>query len=231
MSNRERIVEFINRFPGRDDDEISVALKIEPRQTVNQVCRALTKAGILERRQNATGKLGNYYVADHDVHSETQSRAVDVSEIKSIVDATKDWFWEGNVTDAVATYLIMQGWKILSQADTRTKQRGLDIHAIRDNREIVIEVKGYPSKSYRDLSKSDQRKPTSPTSQAQHWYSHATLKVMRLQTAYPSAIVAMAFPDFPRYRQLFKETAPAFERLGIAILFISEAGAIEAVGF
>lgn len=56
--------------------------------------------------------------------------------------ATEDWFWEGNVADAVATFLVAEGWIIKSQADTRTKARGLDIHAICGECELMIEAKG-----------------------------------------------------------------------------------------
>lgn len=57
---REAILDFIAKFPGRDDDEISNALKIKPRQSVNQVCRALENAGAITRRLGPTGKLANY---------------------------------------------------------------------------------------------------------------------------------------------------------------------------
>jgi hypothetical protein len=230
MNNIERIADFIRRFPGRDDDEISVALEIEPRQVVNQVCRRLAKAGQVERRPNPTGKLGNYPLGSSGPNhptpfSETKSAAVDEA-----ADATKEWFWEGNVTDALAKYLTEQGWQILSQADTKTKARGLDLHAKYGNKEILVEVKGYPSRSYRDRGRAGQLKPTSPTLQAQHWYSHALLKAMRLHSAHPSAIVAVAFPDFPRYRTLFSETERALCQLGIAVLFVLETGQVETVG-
>jgi hypothetical protein len=56
------------------------------------------------------------------------------------------------------------------------------------------------------------------------------LKAMRLQSAYPSAVAVVAFPDLPRYRTLFKETERALQRLGVAILFVSEIGQVEAIG-
>lgn len=77
-----------------------------------------------------------------------------------------EWYWEGNVVDAIA-----------SIADTRSRERGPDIHAILDGKELFIEAKGYPSKHYSDPNRAGQTKPTQPTLQAQHWYSHALLKV------------------------------------------------------
>ena len=66
-----------------------------------------------------------------------------------------------------------------------------------------MKAKGFPSTVYRDPRRAHER-PTNPTNQAQQWYSHALLKAMRLQAKHPEALVAMAFPDFPRYRALFE---------------------------
>lgn len=112
VNNSERITDFIRRFPGRDDDEISAALQIEPRQTVNQVCRSLAKAGLVERRPNPTGKLGNYPFDGPSINRAAPSSEAEASGAEAVPDATKEWFWEGNVTDAVARYLGEQGWRI-----------------------------------------------------------------------------------------------------------------------
>lgn len=232
MTHSDRILEFVRTFPGRDDDQISSALDIKPRQTVNQICRSLVVAGKIERRPNLAGKIENFLT--RLVFSEPLASLHDLQKHEiaplAALDATQEWFWEGNVTAVVSQYLIDQGWKILSMADTQTRERGIDIHAVQGNRELAVEVKGYPSRSYRDLKRANQPKPTSPTLQAQHWYSHALLKALRLQTGYPTAIIALAFPDFPRYRSLFAETANACHRLGIAVLFVSGTGQIEAIG-
>ena len=144
-----------------------------------------------------------------------------------MVDATTDWFWEGNVVNALANNLTAKGWKIEAQADTHSKERGVDLRASRGGRALLIEAKGYPSKGYRDPRRAHEQKPTNPTNQAQQWYSHALLKVLRLQTTYPEATVALAFPDFPRYQTLFGETKLGLEKLGIAVLLVNEAGEVE----
>lgn len=226
MGNRERIAEYVRCFPGKDDDEISEALGIKPRQTVNHICRELAKAGMITRQPTFRGKLGNYPsefpIAPAAAPSGKAPAAI-------VGDATQEWFWEGNVTDVVARYLSERGWVIQAQADTRTRERGPDLWASREDREILVEVKGYPSRSYRDPNRSDERKPTSPTLQAQHWYSQAILKAMRLQSAYPSALIALAFPDFPRYRTLFGETRHALQRLAVSVLFVAEDGEVDVI--
>lgn len=146
------------------------------------------------------------------------------------LDVTTDWFWEGNVVNALALSLAGKGWKIESQADTRSKERGVDLRASREGRILLVEAKGYPSTTYRDPLRADEKKPTNPTNQAQKWYSHALLKVLQLQTAYPQAKVALAFPDFPRYEALFRETKLGLEKLGVAVLMVNSSGQVREWG-
>jgi len=146
------------------------------------------------------------------------------------VDVTTDWFWEGNVVEALTLFLASEGWQIVSKADTHSKERGVDIHATRENTTLLVEAKGYPSKDYRDPRRAGETKRTNPTNQAQHWYSHALLKALRLQTKYPGATVALAFPDFPRYRALFEETHIGLTKLGVALLTVQENGEVRKWG-
>jgi hypothetical protein len=145
---------------------------------------------------------------------------------KRSMDVTTDWFWKGNVVDALSRSLASQGWNIERSADTRSKERGVDIRASRQGTLLLVEAKGYPSKSYRDPNRASENKPTNPTNQAQQWYAHALLKVLRLQTAHPEARVALAFPDFPRYRALFGETKLGLAKLGLAVLFVDAEGQV-----
>jgi Holliday junction resolvase-like predicted endonuclease len=139
---------------------------------------------------------------------------------------TTAWYWEGNVVDAIARFLVEHNWTIISKANTHTKERGVDLHAIRTGKELLVEVKGFPSTQYRDPQRANERKSTKPTTQAHHWYSHALLKVVRLQTKYPDAIVALGFPDFPRYRSLFEETRIGLRKLNVAYLTVDKDGSV-----
>lgn len=146
------------------------------------------------------------------------------------MDVTADWFWEGNVIEAIARFLADEGWIIVGKVDTRSKERGVDIHAARRGRTLLVEAKGYPAKAYRDPRRADEVKPTNPTNQAQQWYSHALLKVMRLQTKHPEAVAALGFPDFPRYRALFEETRGSLGKLGVAMLMVRADQSLETWG-
>jgi len=90
MNNSERIADFIRRFPGRDDDEISAATQIEPRQTVNQVCRALAKSGVVERRRNPTGKLGNYPLDSSNINRVAPFSGTEAPGAEAVTVAIKD---------------------------------------------------------------------------------------------------------------------------------------------
>ena len=146
------------------------------------------------------------------------------------MNVTSDWYWEGNVVRVIATYLEREGWKMLGQANTLSRERGVDIQAQKGEKTLLIEAKGFPSKAYRDPRRATELKPTNPTNQAQHWYSHALLKVVRLQTQYPDAIVAIGLPDFPRYRALLQETQLGLQRLGVGVLIARESGEVDARG-
>jgi Holliday junction resolvase-like predicted endonuclease len=140
------------------------------------------------------------------------------------VDVTTDWFWEGNVADALARDLETKGWTIEHKANTHTREAGVDIEASKEGLLLLVEVKGFPSTEYRDPRRAGEQKRTNPTSQAEKWYSHAILKALRLQGKHPNARVALAFPDFPRYRTLFDETELGLAKLGLAILFVNSTG-------
>lgn len=147
-----------------------------------------------------------------------------------MTDVTIDWFWEGNVVATISRALAAEGWEIVSSADTHSKERGIDLHAVKGGKVLLVEAKGYPSISYRDPRRAAEKKPTNPSNQAQQWYSHALLKVMRLQSKYPEALVALGLPDFPRYRTLLRETHSGLHKIGAAVIFAHEDASIEKWG-
>ncbi len=136
------------------------------------------------------------------------------------------WFWEGNVQDAMRAYLLKEGWTIPRQADTASKEPGDDLVATRDGATMVVEVKGYPSDGYADPRRSGEVKRASSTGQAQHWFAQAILRSMRTIDRHPPVTVAMAFPSMPRYRDLLEQTWKALSRLRIAVFLVKEDGSV-----
>ena len=226
MTNRDRVREFIDRFPGRDDDEIAAALSINPRQAINQICRDLVSSGEVVRQTGQKGKIVNFPIQSAEVRKASVPVSAPHGRPDSSV-ATNEWFWEGKVSAAIANGLRGEHWEICSIADTESKERGVDVVARRDGQDLLVEVKGYPSATYRDPRRAGEQKRTIPRSQAQQWYSHALLKGMRLLNSHPQAKVALGFPDFPRYRTLYAETAASIRLLGIAVIFVSESNDLE----
>src|SRR5262245_933337 len=108
-----------------------------------------------------------------------------------------DWFWEGSVQASIARYLVESGWVVESSADTASKARGIDLVAIKGDRRLAVEVKGYPSTSYADPRRAAEKKKTNPTVQAAHWLAQAIFKAMRMRSALPDAEIAIGLPAFP----------------------------------
>jgi hypothetical protein len=54
------------------------------------------------------------------------------------MDVTADWYREGNVVEAIARHLERGGWSIVTKANTHSKERGVDIHADKDGRTLLV---------------------------------------------------------------------------------------------
>jgi Holliday junction resolvase hjc len=93
----------------------------------------------------------------------------------------RDWFWEGNVQDALVAFLREEGWRVVRTADTAAKDQGPDVCAVMDRRTLVVEVKGYPAGGNK----------TPPTNQARQWFSHALLAAALIPDRYPGAEPAL----------------------------------------
>ncbi|MEC5291429.1 hypothetical protein VSX64_12505 [Aurantimonas sp. C2-6-R+9] len=76
------------------------------------------------------------------------------------MDDTRAWYWEGNVVLALRRHLEREGWEIVRMADTRLKERGVDLQASKGGRTLLVEVKGYPLKGYSDPRRAGEIKPT-----------------------------------------------------------------------
>lgn len=66
-SNTTLVIETLRRWPGVDDDQLAKQAGIEPRQTVNQICRRLEKSGRLIRATGPGGKIVNTLVAGFEL--------------------------------------------------------------------------------------------------------------------------------------------------------------------
>jgi hypothetical protein len=146
---------------------------------------------------------------------------------QTIVAATssgEDGVPEARAQAMLVRHLADQGWQIQRVADTAMKEQGVDVLATRGDRTLAVEVKGYPGRRYSDPRRAGETKPTSPTTQARHWYAQAILKAMLMCSDHPSYEIAIALPDVPTYRSLHQRTSGGLQRLDVTIFFIDNNG-------
>ena len=65
----------------------------------------------------------------------------------SDMDVTADWYWEGNVVEAIARFLVQDGWTIVGKADTHSKERGVDIQATRLGQTLLLKQRAIRRKT------------------------------------------------------------------------------------
>ena len=141
--------------------------------------------------------------------------------------AIDEWHWEGNVQNAVVADLVGRGWTIVRVADTKSREHGHDVVAERGPERVIVEVKGYPSSRYVSGEKAGQRKPTSPNTQARHWFAMALLAGATMRSSEADSEVALALPDFTTYRNLTDRTRPALRAMGVQVWLIDASGQVE----
>lgn len=130
------------------------------------------------------------------------------------------WPWEGEVQQAFSDWLRLEGWEILSSADTATKAHGVDVVARKGDRQLGAEAKGWPSEGYADPRRAAETKRTRPTTQAGHWYSQALMKAIMLLDSHPGYESLVVVPDYPRYRDLARRTQRGRAAAGIHVVFM-----------
>jgi hypothetical protein len=91
---------------------------------------------------------------------------------------------------------------------------------------LAIEVKGFPGRDFADLRRVNEKKKAHPSGQAKGWYGSAVLAAMLTRSKMSHARSIIALPDFPRYRNLFRETAESLEKCGIELWWVTEEGGV-----
>lgn len=92
-------------------------------------------------------------------------------------------------------YLTALGYTIHSFADTASHQKGIDIVAEKDGKQLWVSVKGYPTGT----------KKTRPGRQAGHWFKHAIFDMIEYRERDKNVLLAIALPDYPRYHHFSKK--------------------------
>lgn len=230
---RERILAYLGEHPeGADDGELTAALNIKHRAQTNKRCRQLVKEGLLERHR-MDGRLRNFFVGatarpagrtplwpwgDEVRNFPVRSTApLPEPSDPEVTAAEHPWFWEGNVQSAVVTYLVTQGHRIISCADTASKQQGKDIVGENDHGRLWVSVKGYPKGTAR----------TQPSTQAGHWFKQGFFDIVAYRSEDADVQLALALPDFPRYRSLAEKVRWLMPVVPFHFLWVGEDGSVE----
>jgi hypothetical protein len=166
--HREEILAYLRRhLEGADDDELARSLGINPRQTVNRICRALAAANLIERRQGAEGKIINravdstgdlpaYAPSPGTVPAPSVSREPSIVAVERLialrdVPAVQGFSYPGEksisedqVKAAAQAALQADGWSVEVRWG---HEPGIDIVARRGGERWVIEAKGEGSLS------------------------------------------------------------------------------------
>jgi hypothetical protein len=139
----------------------------------------------------------------------------------------RSWPWEGAVQAVFVAFLADHGWTVTSAADTASKARGVDVLAVKGDRHLGAEVKGFPSSAYSDPRRAGEVKPTAPTNQAGHWFSQAVTKALMLLDTHPEHESLVVLPNFPRYRDLASRTRTGRRLADVHVVLVSENGVAE----
>ena len=214
MSHADTIRRYLEEHGPLCDDCISDGARIRPRQTVNIVCRGLSKSSELRRTKNLCSrcrgtKLLNYLSPAFAVAAvEPSTRTVDSAK-------SRPWYWEGNVQTRIVEYLEReQGLEIVATADTAAREAGKDIVSRSAGKaELWISVKGYPERS--------------PHAQARHWFSQAMFDLVLYRDLSTEATLGMGLPaGFSTYRRLADRVNWIRSRLPFWIFWVSENGEV-----
>ncbi len=141
----------------------------------------------------------------------------------------EEWHWEGRVQAAVVRWLAANGRDITRVSDTASREQGFDIEARRGADRLLVEVKGYPSATYRRGASAGESKRYGAATQARTYFGNALLAGMLMRSEHQGAQVALAFPDVTTFRSLAERTAGPLRSGGLVLWLVSEQGAVTAV--
>jgi Holliday junction resolvase-like predicted endonuclease len=133
---------------------------------------------------------------------------------------------EAVVQAELIAHLQATGWTILRQANTASKEQGIDVVAVKDGTTVACEVKGYPSRSYVDPRRAAEVKPTSPSVQARHWFAGAILASMLTRNDHPDYRVVIVVPDAGTYQALYARTRDGLLLAGVEVWFVAKDGSV-----
>jgi hypothetical protein len=136
------------------------------------------------------------------------------------------WTWEGAVQASVVAWLRHTGWIVGQQADTKSRQHGIDILASGALGRLAVEVKGYPQATYAKGERAGQPRRWHPASQARTYFGNALHTALVMRDSLPEAQVALAFPAVPGFVGLLEQVRDSIAELGIRVFLVMPDGSV-----
>lgn len=204
MTLQQRIIELLSKHNSLSDRQLTDRLlgSQQGQQTVNQICRKLEEAGVLQRRKIDGSSLKNVLL------TELRPHPVETQEVQQ---RRPELLSEDAINAAIRTWLTEQGWSITSYCSG--KQRGIDIVAQQGQQPWIIEVKG-----------------SGKSAQVEQNYMYGNLGQLLFKMKDTHARYSVAFPDKPKFIRLWERLPQvAKERLNITVLFVSSEGEVREV--
>jgi hypothetical protein len=225
MGNREKILAVLQQEGPLCDGCLQQKTQIKHHAAVNQITTALAKEGLLNRYRGLCSgdkkiKLINCFIDD----SVTVPRRIDTVTVTSISPITgtamqeeikQKWYWEGNVQNKIVEFLKQHGYKILNDANTASKEPGVDIVAISpEMKRLLVSVKGFPSEEQSNKS-----------TQARHWFAEAIFDLVLYRQDFPEVSLAIGIPyGFPAYLNLSKKVTWFQQSLPFRYFWVTQDG-------
>lgn len=161
------------------------------------------------------------FVAEDSLESFVRTRQVR----QAIAKDDGRWATEEKVVDAVERHLKKHGWKRVSRANTRSRERGVDLVMARSTERLAIEAKGFPGLENTTGPNAGRQKFYAPT-QARNYMGGLLLSVLLLLEDQPDYFVAVAVPDRTTFTTLLRRLTPVLRRLGIGAYVVEPTGEV-----
>lgn len=145
-----------------------------------------------------------------------------MSKIKKIWEPEDDWFYESRIQQVIRDSLISDGWNLLEESTTSTREPGPDLLMEKNSEKLRIEIKGWPSKNYIKGTNKGQKKKTNPATQARHWFGESLLTLILAKCKDPNLQIAMGFPDKNTYRKKWNEIKWLREKMDLSVYWVNE---------
>lgn len=124
---------------------------------------------------------------------------------------------ENKIVEILAQHLSKQGYEIKQQLST--KQKGIDVIAVKDNECLMIEAKGETS------SKEGSNRFGKPYTASQVFDRVAKGVYTAIKTAEESRvneISCLAFPDSKLFREYLSSVNNSLSKLGVVVFVVSQ---------